>query len=174
MESGVFLEFLDCVRLVFMRMADSLRMFSTQVSGPLGFHATLASNRLRLVAENLGHALKFAGASKEISSYEEAENRCGSLLKDIFNRLEGSLENLRRRLAAGNELDLRTELDNFDDFLEMAEKAFTYFASDLMNLEDEKMKMLGFALRVSAEDIRLIRRRHDELRRSNKGLSFVR
>lgn len=160
----MLLELIDCIRLAFLKMADSLLDFSSRVYGPLSLHAAMSSNRLRLIAEDLTCALIFAGFSSHISNFKEPGNVCGSIMEEIYAKLKGSLSNLESKLTAGIELNLKSELDNFDEFLELAENFLSYLASDLMNLEDEKMKMVGFILKISADDLQIIRKRHNELR----------
>ena len=165
-ESAV-LELLKGMRIIFMQMADLLASFSSLVEGPLKLHAALASNRLQLLSKNLEAGLRHVGANMlMVQSIEDIEKFHGAYVVETLKQLLDSLRNIREAVRSGENLDLRHELEKFENALDLAVNAFSTINSMISNSRREDIRILRFVISDLIEDLKLIRRRNEEAKHS--------
>ena len=155
------IEVIKCMRYVLIRMSNALKDFSSKTEGPLRIHAVMASNRLKLMAEDLREGLTYAGVNPEVADFEEVREKFGDIPLNTMDKLQKSLEMLER--GSDEPVKVGNLLKEFDDVLIIAINGFNAFNFILSELPDEKMKILGLVLRNTIDDLKLIKRRHDEL-----------
>ncbi|MCD6313278.1 MAG: hypothetical protein J7L79_05690 [Thaumarchaeota archaeon] len=150
---------------IFAQMASLLRRFSGTMEGPLKVHASLASNRISILAKNLEDGLTYLGASfLEVPSLEELRKRCGVIVVDVLSQLAESLSSLERRVKAQDRLDVGSELEKFEKIVKLAVNAFSRIQKTVSELEDERAKLLNILLEDLVSDLSIIGERMRQAR----------
>jgi len=151
------MNFLKGMWFVFAQMASLLERFSMRVAGQLSFHASLASNRLSLLARNLEDGLAYLEADfLDVSSLEELKSECGSYVVDAVMRLAESLSILEKRYKAADKLNVKAELEKFESLIKVAAGAFSKMRQEILETDYEKGELLGILLEDLVDDLRII------------------
>ncbi len=154
----VVIDFLVGVWFLFSEMANLLGRFSMSVDGDLRFHAALASNRLFLLAKNLGDGLAYLGADFfKVLSFESLKKECGSYVAGFLEKLAETLSTFSRKLKSHEKIDVRTELEELEDAVSVAVNAFSRMLEMVSeNREDKRAGLLTFLLNDLVGDLKII------------------
>ncbi len=160
---SVVIDFLKYMWFTFAQMATLLGRFSMKVNGQLRFHASLASNRLSLLAKNLEDGLTYLGADfLNVSSLEELRDKCGVYTADALTQLAESLSALENRSRSEAKLGVKAELEKFEGVLKTAVNAFSKMEQAISEQENSKAKLLSMLLKDVVDDLKIIWERIQE------------
>jgi len=146
-------------------MAEALGKLSKRANGPLSFHASLAHNRIRMVAENLGEALNLAGISvSEKMGEDEIYKEAGSIgvealegMKEIVSLIE-SINTGKAGLS-----HLIPYLKKYIETIDLVTGVLRVYIGFLEEDGKAEIRNLAFALQGTIQDLNIVRQRHEQL-----------
>ena len=101
-----------------------------------------------------------------VQSIEDIEKLHGAYVVEMLKQLLDSLKNIKETIRSGENLDLRHELEKFENALDLAVNAFSTINSMISNSRREDIRILRFVVSDLVEDLKLIRRRNEEAKHS--------
>ena len=150
-------------------LSEMLDEFKDRSPAALRTHAFLASNRIKIIAENLREALKRLGLNVENRLGEkELAERVGMIGVDLLKELREALERLTRLAGDGGNLDgkwLASILLNAVRSIDLASGFMRIFCQILEAQGKPEYRQLSFILQTVVRDLEIIKSRHEELAR---------
>ncbi|RLI34417.1 hypothetical protein DRO53_03590 [Candidatus Bathyarchaeota archaeon] len=150
-------------------LSEMLDEFKDRSPAALRTHAFLASNRIKIIAENLREALKRLGLNVENRLGEkELAERVGMIGVDLLKELREALERLTRLAGDGGNLDgkwLASILLNAVRSIDLASGFIRIFSQILEAQGKPEYRQLSFILQTVVRDLEIIKSRHEELAR---------
>ncbi|MHC1563754.1 MAG: hypothetical protein ACXQTF_00305 [Candidatus Hecatellaceae archaeon] len=146
-------------------MAEALGKLSKRAKGPLSFHASLAHNRIRMVAENLGEALSLVGVSTskrmgEDEIYKEAGSIAVEALEGM-REIVGLIESINEGKAGLSHLI--PYLKKYMETVDLVTGVLRVYIGFLEEDGKAEVRNLAFALHSTIQDLTIVRQRHEQL-----------
>jgi hypothetical protein len=146
------------VWFLFSEMTTLLRRLSMSMEGDFRLHAAFASNRLSLLAKNLEDGLSYLGADfLKILSFESLKKECGTYVAGILEEMAETLSAFSGRLKAPEAIDVRAEIQEFEDAITIAINAFSRIREMVSeHCDNRRAVFLTFLLNDLISDLRII------------------
>jgi len=155
----LILQWLKAFKTIILSMANSLKELASRLNEPLKLHALLASNRLSNIANNLTSAIDVIGSSSD--EPEGLERYLGEGPLEVFKSFQSTIDKLIER--SGDEEFLISRLEELTDNIRLAIDVMRALKSMVESTNEDKYKILNFALDAVIDDLEIMVKRHEKL-----------